>query len=166
MADYNFDIAFDWNILADTNGQLPLMIGLATFNQPPQLGNQYTFNQGDSFCFNAFNQTTGATQGSYSISSCTVTFRPAVVEPATSPIDTNSLTRGPLSSTGTGPSDVFPGSNYPNFCPVFPLQPIITQGDFLFTVTLVVVPGPDGSVGTANGKTFTVDPEMIVGGTN
>jgi hypothetical protein len=158
MADYNFDIAFDWNVLPDSNGQLPLNIGLATFNQPPQLGTQYTFQAPtDSFCFNGFNQTSGATQAGYSITGGSITFRPAVDQSATSPIGITSLTISPLASTGTGPSDVFPGANYPNFCPVVPLLQVSRTGDFWFTVSLTVQQASDGTT-----KIFQVDPEMVV----
>ena len=160
MADYNFDIAFDWNALGDPdNGGNPLLaIGLATFNQPVQRGTQYTFHLGqDSFCFNGYDQTPGATVGAHSISGGSVTFRPAVTQTASSPINQASLSIGQPASSGMTPSDVFPGADYPSFCPVLPLQLVTEEGDFFFTVSLNVT--SDGIT-----KTFSVDPEMIVEG--
>jgi hypothetical protein len=157
MADYNFDIAFDWNVLPDVNGQLPLNIGLVTFNQPPQYGTQYTFHTTDSFCFNGYNQTSGATPASHSITGGSITFIPAVKQAASSPIGVTPLAISPFVSTGTGPSDVFPGTDYPQFCPVVPLQQVSAQGDFWFTVSLNVQQASDGTI-----KTFVIDPEMVV----
>jgi hypothetical protein len=160
MASYNFDVAFDWDALESSPGQYPLNIGLVTFSQPPQYGTQYYFQINDTFCINAYNQTSNASQASHSILTGFISFSRFTEKSANSPVGQAAYYFGSMASTGTGSSDAFPDDGAcPNFCPVLGARQITTQGDFKFKVSLTVQSAEDGTT-----KDFVIDPEMIVQG--
>lgn len=192
---YFWDIGFDWNTVLNRNQEYFLQNGFVLMNTPVTVNGQQTtanvpatpvnISKGDSIGFNVFNVTTNPPAGDFSIvaTDSAITFSNAVAQfdgnnqLITSPFSNSdgsymtTLVLSPVAPVGNGPSVAFSPIQVPNALALeqptvqFPvyfcgIQQVANNGRFLMSVQLTIQ-APDNSQ-----RTFYVDPEMIVGGTN
>lgn len=181
---FYWDFGFDFNAVQNPRTQTDFLAIGFVLAQPSNANVPATpvgLSIGDTISFFAY-EITSNPAGRSSITGGTINFTNAVAQfdsnknMITSPFNDgngNYLTTIPISAVynGYGMSTIFSGIQAPQAAlqnvnvakfPSFSCgsQTVANLGRFLFTVTLNIT-GPDGT-----NKTFYVDPEMIVGGTN
>lgn len=190
MAQYYWDLAFNWNAAEESNTQSALQCGLVLEGNPNfragMPGSSVSLDIGDTIGFSVFNVTSGAGLAGYSLLSGLMTFTNGNAQ-AGDDFPFNSAAPVPLGNETTvmpvvgqssvtvstpsfGPASYFALSAYfsfPEFSSTFPSWQLVSpqwavsnNGNFYFSAALTIQ-GPNGDQ-----RTFYTDPEMIVGGTN
>lgn len=182
MAAYFWDLGFDFNAVQNNgtsylqNGFVLLNAGIksAATNVPATPVN---LSANDTVSFNVFNVTSQPT-GTFTVNSGNATFQNAdsTTSATQSPFSGSTSfsifptgTTFPLSSTLSGPSVIFSGIQANNTSATQSTFPVYSgaqftvenNGSFLMQATVVVT--QTSASGTSQ-RTFTVDPEMIIGG--
>lgn len=167
MAIWCWHLGFDWN-----SGQTYLASGFVNLNvagNPP--APSYQLEPGDQVSFYLFNLTENATASSQTVTSVSFSVTPPTVTPAPPNLFTSTLSSTTSGSApSTGGSSIFGYGNGGTVMPsttTFPYWQIAgpltvnagTSGlAYVFTCSVTI------SNGGTTQKTFSVDPEMAVGG--
>ena len=161
MTNYSWELGFDWNALADPSlgdNICYLQHGLVNIDTL-RLSPSVNLKNGDIIRFTIFDVTSGAPttgKSSYRIASGSViSFRAAVANQGASPFSTRSVDIPARDSDTNLASQAF-GLECPTWDQT-PSQTIsVSSGRYLMSVTLNVTDG-------TTTKTYSVDPEMVIG---
>lgn len=166
MAQYAWDIGFDFNALSDPeNNNLPYLPNgcIQVINDPVKGwtagSTPKIFQVGDMLCFNGFDRTENASPGDHTIIGGSITFVKAdSATTSSSPFSINPINIGNVVSTSTGTSAyIWTPPNAPGYFNVVGFMTLANPGHYNFTILL------DVQDKNQNKMTFRADPEMIVG---
>jgi hypothetical protein len=172
MANYMFDLGFDYASPSTSASPTTLKIGLVSFQPPPPApASANRFQQGDTVGFNVFNLTSGAPMSGYSIAGGQITFSAGPNQTIDTPLLQqtgggsagllNPVVINPLPApTGSGQSAIFSTGNMANqnFPVFFVAGPLTMQNIGIFKVSVSLnVQGPDGTQQSFQSTPFQFD---------